>query len=281
MQGTSADDFFQTDRDLAIAAERARKQQRIAAQQQPLLLADRARAPLASFNIKSKPLCWAFVRGTFRAVIGEFKPLVPKSGKSLQLFRGHSGPVTCIEIQYDHSSSTGETPRCVFTGSWDKTVKKFDFETGAELATFKAHSDFIKSIVLMPASAFPDAANLTVPVLVSASSDSTIRVWTTAESSSTPLKTWKSHTRPVESLAVYTDSITSELTLCSASSDTTIRKWDVGSGTVTSTFNGHLTSVNGIKIHESIDDGELTLWSFSADKTAKRWDLEVSELCGV
>lgn len=55
----------------------------------------------------------------------------------------------------------------------------------------------------------------------------------------------------------------------SSSSDTAIKKWNLGTGRLVDTFNGHLTNVYDLVFNEGF------LWSASADCTVKRWDPEV------
>ncbi|KAJ3001546.1 hypothetical protein HKX48_002814 [Thoreauomyces humboldtii] len=80
------------------------------------------------------------------------------------------------------------------------------------------------------------------------------------------VRSFKDHTRAVEDIVFSDDG----LHLFSASSDTTIKKWDLGTGNLVATLQGHLTSVYVL----ALSDG--CLWSASADKTAQRWDLETN-----
>jgi WD40 repeat protein len=53
------------------------------------------------------------------------------------------------------------------SGSWDKTVKVWDAQTGQETLTLKGHSDFVTSV-----SFSPDGKRI-----VSGSKDNTLKVW--------------------------------------------------------------------------------------------------------
>ncbi|KAJ3266363.1 hypothetical protein HDU77_001434 [Chytriomyces hyalinus] len=256
MQTDSADNFFQTDREIEIASAREAKKNAVrAANTRALSIA----------TMRSKVLCMRFFGNV--AFVGESghvaRKVDPSSGKVLLTFKGHKGPVTCLELMFDQR--TGED-QFLFTGSWDKSIFKFDSKNGDLLQKFTGHADFIKCITLVPTVVNSKLAYH----LLSGSSDGTIKKW---DSDSGKLhQTWKGHTRPVESLvlAESEDGTAKNLQVYSASSDTTIRKWDVATGNVTQVLNGHLTSVYGI----ILTDGEL--WSVSADKTAKRWNLENS-----
>ncbi|KAI8613083.1 WD40-repeat-containing domain protein [Chytriomyces sp. MP71] len=265
MQSNDADHFFQSDRDLELAAAREAKKQSL------LAAKPGATKSLSVAKATSKVLCWRLVRGTedkVLAVVGESGHVARMTdlatGRASVTYRGHKGPVTCVEIQYDSASGT---PGFVLTGSWDKSIRKFDAKTGESLQTFTGHADFVKCILLVPA--FVDS-KLSY-ILLSGSSDSTIKKWDT--NAGKLLQTWKSHTRPVEALVLAeSDEATAQiLHVYSGSSDTSIRKWDVEAGTVMQTLPGHLTSVYNLAM---VDD---ELWSVSADKTAKRWNLEAAK----
>lgn len=163
------------------------------------------------------------------------------------MFKGHSGPVTSLAVSYADDA--------LFTGSWDKTVRKWNSSTGEQLLCIAFHTDFVKALVLHG------------DCLYSASTDKRIAKWDAKNGSH--LLTLSGHTRGVEALVVSHDG----LTLFSASSDTTIRKWDTRTGQSLQCFLGHQTSVYGLAL--SADESEL--WSVSADKTAKRWDLDLNK----
>ncbi|KAJ3086699.1 hypothetical protein HK100_008621 [Physocladia obscura] len=277
MQGSEASDYFQSDRDLLLAQQRQQKKEA----SQGGAFSVRARVSIATAS--SKVLCMHIVVSDKSlhtpsdladttatvAVVGESGHVARRinlhTGQSLAVYRGHKGPVTAIAIEY--TSDANASPAFVFTASWDKTIKKFDYSTAAQLLTFSAHSDFVKSIVLITA---PQSSN-SLPVLLSASADASIRKWDT--SNAKLLQTWKSHTRSVESLAVHQVAFDAPIHVYSASSDTSIRKWDFITGRLLSVFDAHLTSVYAVTVVTN-EDGESELWSASADKTVKRWDLE-------
>ncbi|KAG1139994.1 hypothetical protein G6F37_005644 [Rhizopus arrhizus] len=165
--------------------------------------------------------------------------------KSVMLFKGHQGPVTSVVTGKDNT---------IWTGSWDKTIKKWDATTGECLATLEGHTDFIKTIIL--------AGNS----LYSASSDCFLRRWNIQTLESTAAE--KKHKRPIESLAISMDG----KFIYSASSDGVMMKWDTESMQVQKTYVGHETSIYCVRIWE--DD----LWTASADKTVRRWNIETGNV---
>jgi WD40 repeat protein len=81
------------------------------------------------------------------------------SGALIQTLPGHSWTVTGLAFAPD-----GKT---LVSASWDKTLKLWQVETGAELAVLKGHSDSVCAVCISP-----DGQSL-----VSASQDKTLRVW--------------------------------------------------------------------------------------------------------
>ncbi|KAG2235234.1 hypothetical protein INT48_004701 [Thamnidium elegans] len=154
-------------------------------------------------------------------------------------FVRHIGPVTAMALTHD----------TLWTGSWDKSVKKWDLETGECLATLEGHSDFIKSMILVGDNIY------------TGSSDCFLRRWNTKTLTCTAAE--KKHKRTIESLAVSVDG----KYIYSASSDSTVMKWDVETMKVVHTFEGHDTSVYCVRVCE--DD----VWTASADKTVRRWNV--------
>jgi len=88
-----------------------------------------------------------------------------ETGKVLQTYRGHGGPVTTLAL-IPSPNNGGESPYLA-SGSWDKSIKVWNTEDASLLSTTpNAHSDFLKKIVYASA----------LKVLVSAGSDKVGRV---------------------------------------------------------------------------------------------------------
>lgn len=127
------------------------------------------------------------------------------------------------------------------------------FQNKKLIKTFVGHSDFIKAICV---GKYKEEL-----VIISGSSDKTIRIWNSDIDES--IKTVKYHTRPVEDVKYFQDH------LYSAASDSLIVKWDQNFDTPLMVFNGHHTTVYNLCLGDY-------MWSGSADKTVKKWNLDVS-----
>ncbi|GAA5950860.1 hypothetical protein JCM8115_004993 [Rhodotorula mucilaginosa] len=89
-----------------------------------------------------------------------------QSGKTQQVYRGHTGPVTSLDF-YAVPLGGGKTREVLISGSWDKSFRVWDVQTKALLSTTVGHLDFVKAVHVIP----------DLCVLVTASSDKDIRVW--------------------------------------------------------------------------------------------------------
>ncbi|CAG8434658.1 12377_t:CDS:2 [Ambispora gerdemannii] len=215
--GTSAGNFFQTDHDLLVQGRRAAKRE------------NKAGEPI---EITSKALC---------LLLAEYE-----GRKTVKLFKGHTGPVTCLGLWYKNGEEY------LITGSWDQTLIKWNTKTKEQLKIFSKHTDFVKSLTIAH----------TTGTLYSGSSDRQILSWNLDTGDLLPV-IMKGHTRGIEDL-VFDES---EKHLYSASSDRHIRKWNPATGECLQLFEDHLTSVYFIRVVDEV------MWSASADKTVKRWDL--------
>jgi len=237
-------DFFETDAEIAKRLAKDKKSKEVEDLGEPI-------------KITSKVLNMKLVQGENPkyAYIAESGFIIRKvnleTGKFVKTFKGHKGPVTCIDIIYN---SKGED-EFILTGSWDKTIKKWDVKTKEIVKEYENHSDFIKCIAYEPIN----------NTFVSGSSDKTIRH--IEVESGNQIKYLTEHTRAIEDICFEDYTYT---TFYSCSSDSTIKKWNLQTGQCLYTFTGHLTSVYKILI----DVEENNLWSVSADKTVRRWDLD-------
>ncbi|KAI0282189.1 WD40-repeat-containing domain protein [Russula aff. rugulosa BPL654] len=181
-----------------------------------------------------------------------------QTGKTVQLYKGHSGPVTSL-VFYDKISGSGDE-NLLITGSWDKTK--------TVISSTLAHSDFVKTLLVIPS----------LQLLVSGSSDKSVRFWSGSVLGAFagwtyPMGSISAHTRPVESLAGYLDTSTSppHLVLFTADTMGVIKAWDVVKdstdgppiwrSTLRDDLEGHRTRINEIVY------GNGHLWSASADET--------------
>ncbi|OCF59552.1 hypothetical protein L486_02219 [Kwoniella mangroviensis CBS 10435] len=258
MQSSDPGHLFQTTSQLAQSANRERKSK----------ASEKIGEPI---NVSSKVLDLV-VRGQegWTAESGFIcRRLDLRTGKTIKIYKGHQGPVTSIALHEIRNSDDGNKWLALFTGSWDKTIKIWNADTGELLHTLESHVDFIKSLLILPST-----NHLT---LLSTSSDRTIKLWDISSllSSSTPrcIQNIKEHTRPVE-CSVYKSDIdvngkpTGGITVYTGDSLGLIKVWSWNGSERRleskdkEELKGHETSVNQLAI---TDEG---LWSVSSDKIA-------------
>ncbi|OCF44065.1 cytoplasmic protein [Kwoniella heveanensis CBS 569] len=255
MQSSDPGHLFQTTSQLNQAADREKK----------LRAAEKIGEPI---NVSSKVLDLV-IRGQegWTAESGfQARRLDLRTGKTIKLYKGHQGPVTSV-VLHEIKGEDGSKRLILFTGSWDKTIKIWDAQSGDLLHTLQGHTDFIKSLTVLP---------LTPPLLLSTSSDRTIRLWDISDlSSGAPsprsIQTIKEHIRPVE-CSVYKVEVcaagqpTGAISVWTGDSLGTIKRWEVDTRERRLVFKedvgGHETSVAQLAV---TDEG---LWSVSSDKTA-------------
>jgi WD40 repeat protein len=171
-----------------------------------------------------------------------FDPLIA----CLRTLEGHTEAVICIAL--------GSDSRTAVSGSYDKTLRIWDVESGQCLRTLEGHTNLVSCIALGP-----DGRTA-----VSGSWDKTLRVWDVK--SGQCLRTLNGHTSSIECVALGPDGRTA----VSGSQDNTVRIWDVESGQCLRTFGGHTDLVNCIALGR---DGRTAV-SGSSDKTLLVWDVE-------
>ncbi|GAA6059504.1 hypothetical protein JCM10212_002247 [Sporobolomyces blumeae] len=188
---------------------------------------------------------------------------------------GHTDSITCLQVAEDlpHPSFP-----VLMTGSWDRSVRIWNLETGKEVGVLRGHTRGVRALQF-------DALKL-----VTGSMDSTLKIWNwrTGEC----MRTLRGHRDAVICLT-YDKQL-----LVSGSGDSTIRVWDFGTGEVY-TLRGHSEWVNSVALWDSKADGcdpspnstgevgaptsnpELAkqsnmgkyLFSASDDATVRVWDL--------
>jgi serine/threonine protein kinase len=182
---------------------------------------------------------------------------LPSSVFLQRTLSGHSNSVMSVAISQDG--------KILASGSRDKTVKLWDFETGEEIRTLRGHNESITQVAFSPVrETSPQGLGKT---LVSASSDRTIRLWNI--STGEGIRTFRGHSDGVVGVAYSPDG----KILASASNDKTIKLWNITTGEEIRTLRGH---TNGVWSVAFSPDGK-TLASSSGDKTIKLWDVDTGD----
>ncbi|KAI0080613.1 WD40 repeat-like protein [Panus rudis PR-1116 ss-1] len=258
---TDKGNFLRAEAELALDAARKAKAERTKHLGEPIQLAG------VALDIQ--------VRGN-HAWIAENTSLVKKisleTGKTLQVFRGHSAPVTVLAF-YDKVPGSGDGG-ILITGSWDKNINVWDIESKQLISSTPAHSDFIKSLLVIPS----------LKLLASGSSDKIVRFWDLSsiekDKTLTSIGSISAHTRPVVSLDARTSDSpnTSSVILYTADSMGLIKAWEISREEVQDAsshkpprfraiqvdeLKHHRTGVNEMKY------GNGQLWTASLDETVQ------------
>ncbi|CAE6520555.1 unnamed protein product [Rhizoctonia solani] len=177
-------------------------------------------------------------------------------------FKGHTDGVMCL--QFNERLSHPSFP-VLITGSYDRTARVWNMETGAEVQCLKGHARAIRALQF-------DAAKL-----ITASMDHTLKVWNWRNG--TCVRTLEGHTEGVVCLN-YDSNV-----LASGSVDTTVKVWNFRTGECF-TLRGHRDWVNAVHLWDGpgseakgeqeldLDPGKM-LFSASDDGTIRLWDLNL------
>ncbi|KAG9071234.1 hypothetical protein KI688_008780 [Linnemannia hyalina] len=150
---------------------------------------------------------------------------------------GHDDSVYCI--QFDNTK--------IVTGSRDRTIKFWDFQTLKCTDTLKGHSQSVLCL------------QFNEKMMVSGSSDNTIIVW--------DMETHQPISRLHGHSAGVLDVCFDDQYIISCSKDTTIKVWDVRTMALIKTMTGHRGPVNAVQLHQ----GQVV--SASGDALVKLWDV--------
>ncbi|ETO09130.1 WD-40 repeat-containing protein [Reticulomyxa filosa] len=169
-----------------------------------------------------------------------------ETSNSLHVFNGHKNDVLCVAISplqsninnnnNNKSNSIGVIGGNGYTacsGSSDKTIRIWDIETTKQLNVFKGHIGFVNSVKYGSSELEMIGGSNTI---LSGSNDRSVRLWDIR--SSKQIQLFNGHTSAVNAVE-YSQFVIKNSTaeansnvICSASSDYTIRFWDIRSSKI-------------------------------------------------
>jgi WD40 repeat protein len=178
--------------------------------------------PLAWFDWKNKP---------------------QESDACIRTYTGHLDVINCSAISPDG--------RTLLSGSKDKTLKLWNYETGDEIRTFMGHDADIKCCAFSPNG----------KTILSGSDDATLKLWDVA--TGVLIRTFIGHRGGVNCCAVSPDG----KTILSGACDRLLRLWNIDTGKIIHDFLGHNSwvmacafSPQGEKISSGDYNHVLKLW---------------------
>ncbi|KAG0213820.1 hypothetical protein BGX28_003494 [Mortierella sp. GBA30] len=176
------------------------------------------------------------------------------TGKVLRRLEGHADSVLSLRFEKD----------TVISCSKDRTVKIWKISTGETLKTLVGHRAAVNAVQFSPESAAPSPLAGSPRVVVSASGDKSIKIWSfdTGEC----LRTLEGHTRGIACIQFEGNVIVS------GSSDKTIKIWDISKGECVRTLVGHEGLVRTLQF----SGGRIISGSY--DETLKIWDQKSGRL---
>ncbi|KAJ3177245.1 SCF ubiquitin ligase complex subunit cdc4 [Gaertneriomyces sp. JEL0708] len=197
------------------------------------------------------------------------------TGNLLKRLQGHEGGVWALQY-WKH---------VLVSGSTDRTVRVWDMDTGECTHLFEGHTSTVRCLVIIIPSRNPETGRMEpdVPLIVTGSRDATLRVWrlpnpkrdppyhagTQSPMSDPPQYPINPYFRHV--LAGHTNSVRAIAgfgnTLVSGSYDTTVRIWDLPTGTCTHVCRGHAEKVYSVGYSHELKRAV----SGSMDATVRIW----------
>ena len=161
---------------------------------------------------------------------------------STKVLKGHDNGIMAVQL----------LDNILATGSYDKTIKIWNLDTGKEIRTLTGHTGGIRCLQ------FDDSK------LISGSMDGTMKLWNWRTGAC--LATYTGHTDYVIGLHFDSD------ILVSGSADHTAKVWNFQDKSVF-TLRGHDDWVNSVRI----DSESRTVFTASDDFTVKLWDLDTKQ----
>ncbi|KAG0374437.1 hypothetical protein BGX24_010402 [Mortierella sp. AD032] len=177
-----------------------------------------------------------------------------ESGQILQRLDGHVDSVLSVRFEKD----------IVVSCSKDRSVKIWKISTGQLLRTLRGHRAAVNAVQFSPESAAPSPFPGSPRLVVSASGDKTIKVWSFETGKC--LQTLEDHARGIACIQFEGNVVVS------GSSDQTIRIWDLSTGKCVQILTGHEGLVRTLQFA----GGRIISGSY--DETIKVWDQASGQL---
>lgn len=146
----------------------------------------------------------------------------------------------------------------VITGSDDMQIRVFNYNTLERVHSFEAHSDYVRCIAIHP----------TQPYILTSSDDLLIKLWNW-ERNWACQQVFEGHTHYVMQIVINPKD---NNTFASASLDTTVKVWQLGSSISNFTLEGHEKGVNCVDYYHGGDKPYLI--SGADDRLVKIWDYQ-------
>jgi len=172
----------------------------------------------------------------------------------IRTFEGHTDRVTSVVFSPDGQQ--------ILSGSWDKTLKLWDVNTGSLVRSFTGHTDSVNSVAFSPDG----------QTILSGSSDNTVKLWNV--STGQLIYTFIGHSGSVNSVAISSDG----QIILSGSSDGTIKLWNISTKQLTLTLVDLERPVSVSSI--AISSDKKTVLSGSGEMT-RLWNLSTGEITKV
>jgi F-box and WD-40 domain protein CDC4 len=204
-----------------------------------------------------------------------------KTGALRCKLEGHEGGIWCLRY---HGNM-------LVTGSTDQTLRVWNIEQAKCEYVLRGHTSTVRGLeFLLPEEIGSDEHGIPTiipeePVIISASRDSTIRIWKvpramerleeagqpydeSGDESAYLLRVLKGHQHSVRAIAAHGD------TVVSGSYDCTVRTWEISTGEMVHEFQGHTQKVYCV----ALDHERNRCMSGSMDMLIKIWCLSTGNL---